>query len=90
MNEKQVINLGETRSLLAEWNEVRVSILAGQVSGFLAGVRTRNGEETVHLAGVYRDDPMEALRSMFRAAAACTERPTQEVTEAPAFRASRM
>lgn len=90
MKEQQVINLGETRELLAEWNEVRVSILAGQVSGFHAGVRNRNGDERVHLAGVYRDDPMEAVRSMFRAAAACADRPMAAPTEAPPFRASRM
>lgn len=90
MSAKQVISLMETRELMNAWNEVRVSILAGQIAGFYSGVCTRNGEERVVLAGVHREDPMQAVRSMFKAAAASSEEPEESESEAPPFRASRM
>lgn len=86
MNNTNVINLGETRELLAEWNEVRVAILAGRVTGFHAGVETPVGT-TVYLAGTYQDDPMQAVRSLLKAAADTTKRVASCM---PQFRASRM
>lgn len=84
MNNEKVIDLQETRELLAEWNEVKVAILAGLVAGFHAGGR---GAEKVYLGGVYREDPMQAVRGLLRAAAAAPGR-----TEVPrlAFRSSQM
>lgn len=86
MNNVKVIHLGETRELLAEWNEVRVGILSGRVSGFHAGVRTSAGA-TVYLAGGYREDPMQAVRDLLAAVAGCAKR---VVTQLPPFRSSRM
>lgn len=86
MNNTKVIHLGETRELLAEWNEVRVAILAGRITGFHAGVETPAGT-TVYLAGSFRDDPMQAVRGMLKAAADSTKRIASCL---PAFRASRM
>lgn len=86
---RQLINLVETRELMAQWNEVRVAILAGQIAGFYSGVQTRNGEETVMLAGAHREDPMQAVRSLMKAAAAYEEEP-EEASAEPPFRASRM
>jgi hypothetical protein len=82
----KVIHLGQTRELLAEWNEVRVAILAGRITGFHAGVETPAGT-TVYLAGSFQDDPMQAVRSLLRAAADSTKRIASCV---PAFRTSRM
>lgn len=82
----KIIQLGETRELLSQWNEVKAAILAGQVTGLHAGVQTTDGT-TVFLAGTFRDDPMQAVRTMLKAAAESTKRITACM---PAFRASRM
>lgn len=70
MKDVQVINLAETRELLAEWDKVRSAILAGHLSGFHAGFRTSLGAETIFLGGVFRTDPMAAMRGILRASAA--------------------
>lgn len=90
MNNAKVVHLGETRRLLAEWNEVRVAILAGRVAGFQAGVKTVNGEETIYLAGVYRQDPMLAVRGLFQAARDAKQIAEEAEEAPPVFRASQM
>lgn len=87
MSRTSVIHLGETRELLAEWNEVRVAILAGRIAGFHAGFRTIGGETTLYLGGVFRDDSMQAVRDVLRGVA---ESSTPASIQPPAFRSSRM
>lgn len=82
----KVIHLGETRELLAEWNEVRVAILAGRTKGFHAGVETPEGV-TVYLAGTCRDNPMQSVHSLLKAAADSNR---QVACMPPVFRSSRM
>lgn len=86
MKDVKVIHLGETRELLAEWNEVRVAILAGRIKGFHAGVETPEGV-TVYLAGIYRDEPMLGVRGLLKAVADTTKRVASAM---PVFRTSRM
>lgn len=86
MENIKVIHLAETRELLAEWNEVRVGILAGRVTGFHAGVRTPAGA-TIYLAGVYSEDPMQAVRDLLKVVAGCAKK---VVAQLPPFRSSRM
>lgn len=87
MNRVRVINLGQTRELLAEWDKVRAAILAGHLSGFHAGVRTTLGVDTIFLGGVFRDDPMAAMHGILRASAECAMPPP---SAPPAFVASMM
>lgn len=70
MKNVQVINLGETRELLAELDKARSAILAGHTAGFYAGRISSTGEEEVFLGGVFRENATAAVKSMLKAAAA--------------------
>lgn len=70
MKNVQVINLGETRQLLAELDKARSAILAGHLAGFHAGFQRTSGEETLYLGGVYQRDPTSAVKGILKAAAA--------------------
>lgn len=70
MNKTKVVNLGNVRDLLAEWDRVRLHILAGGITGFQAAFCDTNVSETIFLGGVYRDDPAASLRVALKMSAA--------------------
>jgi hypothetical protein len=61
----KIVHLGQVRDLLAEWEQVRQAILAGQVDGFHTALR-RGTAETIYLGGVYKEDPHAAARAVLR------------------------
>lgn len=82
----KVINLGRVRDMLAEWDKVKAAILSGDIAGFHTGLRSATGREAIYLGGVFRDDPMEAMKAILKASAART----QIEDEPPLFQASMM
>lgn len=85
MKNVQVINLGETRELLAELDRTRAAILAGHLAGFYAGRLSTTGEGKLFLGGVFRDNPSAAVKSMLKAAAADARTRSLPEEENPAF-----
>lgn len=86
LNKTKVISLGRVRDMLAEWEKVRVAILSGGITGFHTGLRSSSGKETIYLGGVFREDPMEAMKAILVASAART----RVEDEPPLFQASSM
>lgn len=70
METTNVVNLGQVRNLLAEWEKVREHIVAGSIEGWAATIRSKAGVETVYLGGVYREDSQLALSAGLRLSAA--------------------
>lgn len=64
----KVVNLGQVRDLLAEWDKVKAHILNGEVAGFHASFRDSEQNETTFAGGVYLD-PVEAARVALRLSA---------------------
>lgn len=69
VSSKKVVNLGQVRDLLAEWDKVKAHIVSGNIAGFHAAFRDTEQNETVFMGGVYRDDPSAAARSALRMSA---------------------
>lgn len=69
MNMK-VVKLGMVRDLLAEWEKVRRHILAGETAGFHSMFCDSDGQETLFLGGVYKEDPEKALKATLKVSAA--------------------
>lgn len=72
MKRTKVIQLGQIRDLLTEWDKVRQRIIAGKLSGFSIILMGDADRETVILGGVYQDDPQAAVRAALRMSAART------------------
>lgn len=66
----KVVQLGVVRDMLAELDKLRAAITSGRVTGFHAALKHVDGEETIYLGGVYRENPEDALRAALRASAA--------------------
>jgi hypothetical protein len=76
-----VVNLGQVRNLLAEWDKVREHIIAGDIAGWAATIRNNSGRETVYLGGVFRNDSRLTLSAALRMSTARV----MEEDEPPAF-----
>jgi hypothetical protein len=59
----KVVNLGEARDLLAQWEEVRKHILRGTIRGYALTVRDEASGEAIYLAGDFRRDGAAALKA---------------------------
>lgn len=64
-----VVNLGQVRDLLAEWERVKAHIVGGKITGFHATFRDSEQTETTFAGGVYREDPAQAARAALRMSA---------------------
>jgi hypothetical protein len=51
-----IVNLDDCRQLLGLIEQIRGTILRGEVSGIQCCIRQPNGRETLHVAGEYRRD----------------------------------
>lgn len=70
MQQTKVVNLGQVKDLMSEWEKVRQSIIAGQIEGWAATLRCADGLEVVYLGGVYKRDRALASRAALRQSAA--------------------
>lgn len=68
--ETRVVNLGNVRSLLAEWEKVRQHILKRRITGFQTVFRDSENAEAIFFGGVYKDDPQAALAATLKLSAA--------------------
>lgn len=66
----KVVNLGAVKDMLAELECARQHILSGDVSGFQAVFCDTEQQETIYLAGTYRNDPTKALKASLKLSAA--------------------
>lgn len=70
MQNTKVVNLGQVKDLMAEWDKVRQGILVGRVEGWAATLRCADGREVVYLGGVYKTDRALASRAALKQSAA--------------------
>lgn len=68
----KIVNLGQVRDLLAEWEKVRAAIMTGKIDGWFAAFRDTEAQESIYMGGVYKEDPQEALKAALRVSAART------------------
>ena len=66
----RIVNLGAVRDLLPELDKLRSAILTGQVSAFQCTLMDQEGQETLYMGGVYKEDPKLALGAILKASAA--------------------
>lgn len=69
MKNTKIVHLGAVRDALAVLEKLRAAVIAGEITAFHAALQHANGDETVYLGGVYRNDPEAALKSALRASA---------------------
>lgn len=84
MHRTRVVNLGQVRDLMTEWETVRGEILAGRVDGFALMVRAGEGREAIFVGGALKADPTAALKAILKLSAART----QVEDEPPLFQAN--
>lgn len=68
--QNKIVNLGQVRDLLSEWERVKDEIRAGRIEGFALMVRAPNGGEAIYVGGHYKSNPHEATRCVLRLSAA--------------------
>lgn len=68
MKRHKVVNLGQVRDLLVEWDRVKAHIVSGEITGFHASFRDSEQNEITFAGGVYLD-PAEAARVALRMSA---------------------
>lgn len=66
MRNTKIVNLGQVRDLLAQWEMVRELILSGRLTGFHLAVQEFDGGESIYSGGVYRTDHEAALRAVMK------------------------
>lgn len=70
MTSTNVIQLVGVRDLLGQVEQLRKAVIAGKVQGWTATVMDDLGKESIYLAGVYKDDPEQALKAALKQSAA--------------------
>lgn len=70
MTSTKVIQLVGIRDLLGQVEQLRKAVIAGRVQGWTATVMDDLGKESIYLAGVYKDDPEQALKAALKQSAA--------------------
>lgn len=61
-----VINLGQYRDLLREWEELRGIIIKARSRGGTVCLTDEDGNESIHLLGTHRQDPQAAMDAAMR------------------------
>lgn len=66
----EVVDLGPLRDMQADLATMRALIKKGAVRGYNLTVSIDQGEEVIFLGGIYKSDPMAALKAQLRMASA--------------------
>lgn len=70
MKYTKIVDLGQIRGLLAEWEKVRQAVLAGKIKSFYTQLQGEDGREAVYCGGVYKADPRAAMKAILKVSAA--------------------
>jgi hypothetical protein len=65
-----VIDLGQVRSLDADWKKVGEAIRHAEVTGFYLTLMGPSGKESMYIGGAYKRDPIKATSAALRMSAA--------------------
>lgn len=69
MKHTGVVDLGAVRNVLSVWDEVRAHLVKGEVDRFHVTLGGPDGNETVYIGGVFKEDAEAWLRSALRMSA---------------------
>jgi hypothetical protein len=66
----KIVDLGEIRDVLVEWDRVRTHLLTQRAKGFQLAIIGPDESEAIFTGGIYKQDPLRALSASLKCSAA--------------------
>ena len=70
MENTNIVQMSEVRSLLTQWEGIRRLIISGRISGYHLAVQEDGGKELIFAGGTYQTDHEAALRAVIKSSMA--------------------